>query len=875
MLGQFVAGLLAGWVSATRRFAWLVIALAVLATVVAADYTANNLTLNTDSADLLSPDLPYRKTYRAFQDAFPQLGDDIVVVIDGATPDQTEDAAIALSAKLREQPKLFKSVFYPAGDQFFRRNGLLFLDIEALQDLADRLADAQPLISTLAEDMSLRGLFDVLGLAVADVAKGNESAAPLARVLAMMADTVEARLAGHATLLSWRELMTGKSTTRAERRQFIIVQPAIDYSTLSPSAVAIAAIRRTAADLALDPAHGVRVRLTGGVPIREDELKSVRDSVGLASLISLVLVTALVFIGLRSPKLVLATVVSLLMGLTWTAAYATVAVGSLNLISVAFAVLFIGLAVDFCIQFGLRYKEEVDIGLGHALALRHAAMSAGQAVSLAALCAAIGFFAFVPTDYLGLAELGIIAGGGMFIGLFSALTVLPAMLSLSPPRPAKRPPARRAAVAGGAFIIRHAGAICVVALIVGLAALALAPSARFDFDPINLRDPSTESVQTYLDLASDSDTSPYSINVLTPSLAVAVDLGHRLEALDEVANVVTAASFIPKDQEDKLSVIEDMALFMIPILGVSETKPPPTAAERRQATETFVGDLATLADAGANAAALVAPGQRLSAGLRRVMAAGDDALAGLEHALLANLPARLDALRLSLDAGPVTLDDLPADLRARYLTEDGRARIEVFPAERLDDRAALERFVGAVRGVAPNATDVSVLLLEGVKAVIGAFKQAGVVAIALISLLLMVVLRSIADTLLVLLPLVLAAVLTVALTVLLDMPFNFANIIALPLLFSLGVAFGIYLVLRYRQEGSVAGLIATSTPRAALFSALTTMASFGSLLISHHRGTASMGALLVICLVLALGCTLIVLPALLAWRDGRRQRKGA
>ncbi|MFQ5773339.1 MAG: MMPL family transporter [Kiloniellaceae bacterium] len=870
--GRLVSRGLSRWVDGVRRFAWPVVLAAVLSCVAAGYYAATHLAVHTDIAAMLSPELPYRKNFLAFQEAFPQYDDNIVIVVEGNTPDQADDAAEKLAATLGSQTGLFKTVFYPAGHPFFRRNGLLYIGVDELEDLADRLADAQPLISRLAEDMSLRGLFDLLDEAAENVATGEKDPAPLVRVFRMIGDTVAARLDGRDARLSWRDLMAGEDSGASDRRAIIITQPTVDYATLRPGSTAIATIRQAARDLGLTGTHGVRVRLTGGVPLREEELQSVRGSVGLAGVISLLLVSALAFIGLRSPRLVLGTVAALVIGLTWTAAAAAVTVGHLNLLSVTFAVLFIGLAIDFSIQFGLRYREGVDGGLGHAEALRQAAANTGVAVTLAALCAALGFFAFVPTAYLGLSELGIIAGTGMAIGLFSAMTVLPAILSLMPLKPGSPLLERRSGAALGTFVHRHARAIVLGAAAAGLVALTALPALRFDFDPIHLKDPDTESVQTYLDLTQEASTSPYSAKVVTASLDAAAALAERLEKLTVVDQALTLRSFVPEDQEEKLGIIESMALFLLPALQVAQPKPPPTPAERQEATERFQRRLEALSDSP-NAGVLAEPARRLGALLGRFVArAGADAAAysALEGALISTLPGRLERLREGLEAEPVSLGDLPDDLRARFVAPDGRALVQIMPAERLTDPAALHRFVARISEVAPKSTGHPVLLAKGGDTVIGAFETAGALAIASIAVVLLIVLRSLRDTLLVLSPLVLAALLTGAIMVLAGIPLNFANIIALPLLFGLGVAFGIYLVLRHREVAHVGELFRTSTPRAVLFSALTTMASFGSLMVSSHRGTAGMGELLAVSLTLALACTLVVLPALLAWRARRR-----
>ncbi|MCK6452413.1 MAG: MMPL family transporter [Alphaproteobacteria bacterium] len=862
---------LGGLMAAAARLSWLVLGLALIVTAAAGFYIVGHLRMETDMNALLSADLPHRKTQAQFDAAFPQLGDNIVIVVDGATSGRADKAAAALAAKLRARDDLFKHVFHPDGDPFFRKNGLLFLEVDELHEMSDRLADAQPLLAVLAKDMSLRGLFDLLSLASTSVADGESDPAQLVRAFDRIADTILAHIEGRRVELDWSELMQAKPAGRSDLRRFILAQPYPDYSSLSLAEPAIDTVRSAVAELGLAESIGVRVRLTGGIPIRADELRSVSDGVGLASAISLVVVTALVVVGLRSVRLVIAIVLTLGMGLVVTAGFAALAIGHLNLLSVAFAVMFIGLAVDFGIQIGLRYKENRIAGLDHRQALRRSGSTAG-AVFLAALCATIGFLAFVPTAYVGLAELGIISAAGMVIGTTGALTVLPALLTVMRPGIAAAAQHRSSRLRWRIGVIeRFPGTICVAALALGLVSLVALPTIRFDADPIALDDPDAESVQTYLDLARDSSTSPYMANVVAPTLDAAAALARRLDELPVVDSTITLQSFIPQDQDEKLQIIASTALFLGPALETGRDLPPPSAAENRAAAARFLSDVRKLA-ASTRVGPLAEPARRLAASVERLRAdaaweAGGNAL---DASLFADLPRALEDLRLAMSAGKVALADLPADLRERYVASDGRARVEVVPRENLTDRDALRRFVSQVQRVAPDVTDTPVLLLEGGDAITGAFVQAGAFSFVLIASLLVAVLRSIVASVLVLLPLALALALTVATMAMIGMSFNFANIIALPLLLTLGVAFGIYLVLRYRETAGVAELLRTSTPRAVLFSALTTLVAFASLMASSHRGTAGMGALLAICLTLALCCTLVVLPALLALGERRR-----
>jgi uncharacterized protein (TIRG00374 family) len=462
-----------------------------------------------------------------------------------------------------------------------------------------------------------------------------------------------------------------------------------------------------------------------------------------------------------------------------------------------------------------------------------AAAHVGGPLTLCAVAAAIGFFAFLPTDYRGVSELGLISGVGMFIALFANLTVLPAFLTLLPLRPGAPLPRNRAGEWLQHAVAAHRRPVIAVALLLGLAAAGAVPFAWFDDDPLNLRDPRTESVSTLVDLLGDSRVQPYRAEVLAESLAEGEALAARLRALPEVEEATTLADFVPADQ--------DAAAI--------------STAERSQALAALRRSLAAAPDDVRVSAA------RFAAALDR-LGSGDDVAAGVERVLLDTLPQRLSDLGEALQASAVALEDLPAHIQARLVAADGRALVQVVPKGNLHDPGLRRRFVDAVTHLAPKAAGPPITITEAGRAVVRAFAEAAVLAVSLIIGLLVVLLRSGRETALVMAPLLLAAVLTVATSVILGIPFNFANVIVLPLLFGLGVAGAIHIVVRARGAGDA--LMATSTPRAVLFSALTTIGSFGALALSSHRGTASMGILLTIAICLSLVCTLIVLPALLA-----------
>jgi hypothetical protein len=255
-----------------------------------------------------------------------------------------------------------------------------------------------------------------------------------------------------------------------------------------------------------------------------------------------------------------------------------------------------------------------------------------------------------------------------------------------------------------------------------------------------------------------------------------------------------------------------------------------------------------------------APIRRLGRALAGIIA-NPDKIAPLDASLIGGLEEQLDSLRAALSAGPVTLADLPADLKRDWVADDGEARIEIFPKAGGMDDAAIRHFVDAVRAIVSDAGGAAVSIVESSRTIVNAFLTAGALAFAVIALLLFAVLRRLRDVLLVMAPLVLAALLTIATMVAIGLSINFANIIALPLLFGIGVAFDIYFVMNWRA--GLAGPLASATTRAVLFSALTTTATFGSLALSSHPGTSGMGVLLTIALFYTLLSTLFFLPALL------------
>jgi hopanoid biosynthesis associated RND transporter like protein HpnN len=892
-----VEAALQAWHELVCRYAFTVVFTATLAAGLSAYYVVENLGINTDTGDLLSEKLPWRATYLEYTTAFPQYADDIVVVIEGETPDQIHDAIPLLAARIGENPEVFESVFLGGDSDFFRTNGLLFLETEELEELADRLAEVQPFLARLAGDPSLSAFADLLTQTVEEITSGQSL--PVDATFDAVADVISAAHNGKRKNLSWQTLMSTEPVSDADRRAIIVVKPVLDFSLLLPGERAVQALRQLVVDANLTPDNGIRVRLTGGAALAYEELDSVTRGAQRAGLLALVMVSIVLAVGLRSVILVLATLLTLIFGLLYTAAFATFAIGELNMISVAFAVLYIGLGVDFAIHYCLRYQElSGDHGNGgNALALT--SRDVGSSLAVCAVTTATGFFAFLPTAYSGVAELGAISGTGMFVSLLVSLSLLPALLSIAP----KVTTPRHKVGPANAFATlpqRIPGKICVLAGAFGIAAIALLPSAEFDHNPIHLQDPTTESVITYRELLEQTDRSPLSIVAMVEGSVAAETLSTRLKQLPSVDTVITVETFLAAGQDEKLEIIEDIALTLGPDLEVDEnntagdskaaleglqrlrerllaysknlatdsvpTKTEASADRLLSALDTYLkklGELALTQSPGPG------PGESNGNGNNQ---SDDQPLIRLENALLVNLPGRLDALRQSLEAESFDAQTLPRDLFARWVSTSGSYRIEVLPRENLDDNRALEAFVAEAREVLPvKATGNAVINVEASAAVVSAFQQAFASAILIISILLLFLLERRRDVLFVLTPLLLAGLLTAATVVMLGESFNFANIIALPLLLGIGVDSAIHILHRHRSSPPTDGtLLSTSTARAVVVSAFTTACGFGNLAVSTHIGTASLGKLLAYGLCYMLICTLLLLPSMLTLADRKR-----
>jgi hopanoid biosynthesis associated RND transporter like protein HpnN len=829
----------------------------ILLTAATAAYDVARFSINTDIEALISPNLPWHQRQIELSHAFPQKG--ISVVVTAPTPENADDATNELQSALADQKGLFPTVVQPNSGDFFERNGLLFKSVDEVHSSLGGLSQGEPFIAPLASDPSLRGVARSLSMAAEGVEAGKLPIEKLAWPLSLAQRTLNDVLAGKSAVFSWQELLSGKPVQADSLRHFIEVQPTLDFSALQPGHRATDAIRRAAADLKLRDKFGAKVELTGQVPMNDDQFSVIRQSAVRDTSFAVLGVLVILWLALRSWKLIVAVFFSLMVGLAVTAALGLAMVGAFNLISIAFFVLFVGLGVDFGIQFSVRYRSErYDHDDLHE-ALRSAARKAGAPLALAASATAVGFFSFLPTNYQGLSELGLIAGCGMLIAFLCSITLVPAMLAVLDP-PAEKAPVGFAFLAPlDDLLQRHRVAVIAATVIVVLAGVPLLLQLPFDFNPVNLQNPDSASVKTYRELQHKLEASGNDAEILAPSLKEADGLAKRLQNLPEVARTITLSTFIPGDQDAKIEAIKSAARRIGPAVSPPQQQPAPSDEDVVAALRAAAADLTRAASGKSGSAADAA--RNVSGQLERLAASDAATRARAADAVVPPLQHDLDTLRKSLDPQPVTLRTLPRDVVREWMLPDGRARVEALPKGDASDTGVLRGFATAVLAVVPTAAGLGVSLYESGEAVTNAFIEAGALALAAIAILLFIALRRVVDVLLTLVPLLLAGAVTLEICALAGIALNFANVVALPLLLGVGVAFKIYYIMAWRAGKT--GLLQSSLTRAVVFSAMTNAVAFGSMWSSSYPGMSSMGKLMALALLCTMAAAVLFQPVLM------------
>ena len=847
---------LTNWTARVAQYARTVLTLILIITLGAGWVAVTRFEMNSDTSRLVRQDADWKRVHRAFLDVFPQYDRNTFVVVSGEQPRKVSRAARELTARIRARPDIFQSVYSPASGDFVDTYALLYLDPEQLNDAVSRLADAQPFLTAIAEDTSPGS---VLQLVIDALESGEPLPAGFTQMTDALNQAAELALAGAEQPPSWYEqLFPGAQDETFYQVIFIRGRP--DFGEDLPAARIIDTLESIISELDDPFREDVNIRLTGQVPLEHGEIVSALDSAEFAGALALVILIALLIWGVRSARIIAATYLSMLVGLIWTAAFAMLTVGQYNTISIIFLVMFIGLGVDFALHLCLKYQE-AGTKTDRVNALVETGWKLGPTIILCGVTSAIGFLSFVPTEYTGLAEMGIISGGGMVIAVVVSLTLIPAffMVVREPGAPIDLPFAGLMTN----LVTDHSRATAWATLALAVLLAVIASRASFDYSTLSLKDQDSEAMTTLRELQDEDIITDYALTWMAPDLETAARTKEQLMGLAEVSEVKTPQDYLPEYQEDNLMILEDAGYFLESIFD-------PVVIDRDFPDAAFVQLLGRLETSLEDAIP-----QQTDVGLQGSMHAFKTSVSALRTAdegarnrftglVLPPLRAEIDWLGKALFPEALTLEDLPDEMRERLISEDGRVLVSITPAGETLPVEAMRRFTESVRSVVPEVTGRPVLDLGIGEIVIEAFVIAIGLAVVSIFILLLLTLRSLLDSILVFIPLAMTAMLTLAASVLIDLPLNMANVVVIPLIFGLGVGNGIHIVKRYHQSANVNDLIHCSTPRAVFLSNLTTLGTVGALSFSSHHGIYSIGVLLTVALTALMFLTIISLPALLA-----------
>lgn len=880
-----------------------VLTVSLLLSLISAAYTWRNMQFLTGRDDLMPKNRQFHADYRAYREEFGDM-EEIVVVMEGEDQEKVGRFGNMLQRQLSKDKKVIREVFYPFGLPFFQKNALLFMPLPELQSLRENLVRAKPLLKELSASPSVQTLFSTLTGQIDQYVDGGSPSANGGRELqniVFMLDRLGKGLdqfgKGGTPSFSMEEFLAGtgsegqeSSFSKAGRMQILTVVPVKAANSFAPAEGAIRAIRLEINSLLGMPEFkGIKVGLTG-VPVLEyEEMTTSQRDISLATVISLLLTVILLLFAFRGWLNVVAAMVSLIIALAVSFGLATLLVGHLNILSMVFAVMLIGIGIEYGIQVVLRYQEEMAAGKAEADALRIGLEKNFVSIVMAAATTACAFLTFLFTDFNGIAELGMIAGCGIVVCVAATFTVLPAMLVLlSPFRRSKKPVVKPPVADAGSgkritrLLFGYPKAVIGITAVLCLASLYPLLHVKFDYNLLNLQAKGLESVEYAYKLMKNPESPGYFAVATASSAADADAKAGNLEALPTVDSVVSLNSFVPEDQARKLEVIDAIRTEL------ADVKPAPyeenlQVMELPAVFEAFRTSVARLAEnlekdkkpEAARVKGFLATLDRFFAGLEKEKDAGAlGMLRDFQGNMLAALPEKLEMLKGSLNAERVSSGDIPEELKSRFVGKTGKYLLQIIPSHDIFEYAPLKAFVDDVRKVDLHATGEPVMVYESMTIMRDSYRGAFIYAFIAISILLLITFRSVRASIIGLIPLVVGVLFMISAMWLMGINFNSANIIVLPLVLGIAVDSGIYIINRFSREGeSSVEVVSRSAGRGVIFNTFTIMATFGALMVSHHQGVFSIGAVMSLGMVACQVAFVLVLPAVLTVYADRYRKK--
>ena len=862
-----------------------ILGLALLFTILSIVYTKQSMEFLTGREDLMPKNAPFQMDHRAYLQEFGDQ-EEIVVVVESDDAEKTIRCSDAIFQRLSKENGVFHEIFYPGGLPYFRKNGLLFMPLEDIKNLRSTLTMAQPVLKDLAAAPSVQTLFTSLTGQIDGYLKNNdkESLESLTFMLATL-DKGFKSFDGKSSGMNMDSFLKGGGNDNPSmlenigKQQVITILPVKEAESFVPAEKAIKTTRAIVDEILAKPEfEGVTAGLTGLPVLENEEMATSQHDIGIATILSLTLTVILLLFAFRGLLNVISAMVSLLVGICLSFAFATAVIGHLNILSMVFAIMLIGLGIEYGIQVVLRYQEELRNGVEGMNAIETGLSANVRSIVMAAATVALAFGTFAFTDFKGIAELGIIAAGGIVICVITTFTVLPAMLILMErfrkPRPLAND-ARKTDMSEHPFfkaLFGHPRLVVFIIALLSLICVYPTLATRFDYNLMNMQAKGLESVEYAYKLMRSKENSGYFAVVMAENETEVQHLTQRLEKLPSVNHVVSLASLVPDQQKEKLAELAELRRTMDSLRpepyeeSLSLMELPSVFENFRTRVEALKINLekAKAPEAVPVAAFLTTLNGFFSALEKEKDRNAVVMLRDFQGSMFAELPEKLTMMKESLEASPISSADIPEQLKRRFVGKSGKLLLQVAAKEEIFDRQPLSEFVTQVKSVAPHATGEPVMVYESMTILRDSYLRAFTYAFIGIIVILLINFKSIRFAILGTLPLISGLLLMVGGMWIANVSFNSANIIVLPLILGVGIDSAIYIINRYRQGNESPPQVAVSAAGTGVFlNALTILFSFGALMIAHHQGVFSIGAVMSLGMTASVAVFLLFLPALL------------
>ena len=791
----------------------------------------SNLKINTSTDSLINEDLDFKKNQKKLKDSFKVLNNNILIRIKGENYDEVKFASEKFVKKLNDSDGV-SFVFSPNLDKNLKKNFFLFLNDFEKDNLIQKIYESQPFLSQINNhENKLEGLNNILELSLKSDSKEDKES--FANIFKIFNESLSLK-----KKVEWTNILS------SQKNEFFILF-GLSEEFLEKNSFKV--IYELLINFKSDQSPNIQVDYTGGLLIDYEEVASVSSGASFSGLLSFVLVAILLWIAFKDLYLLFSIVLTIILGLVITLGITTLVIGSLNLISVAFAVLFIGLSVDYGIQICSRIKEKNFLKHETIKEKTKIIESIGKTLFTASIPSIVGFLSFIPTDYVGLSELGIISAIGLLVGLILNIFFLPCLLGLF----LKKKKIGLIELNSNLYenlLINNKKKILIIFFIIVFYSSFNLSKITFDSDALNLKDQELQSVKLAKELIENNPTSDYIASVIfTEKELKSFKYDHPIFQNDIVSGYFSYEKIFEKYESEDLDYLKFL-------LSNKKFEKPSDGGDQIERLSLLLdkyiqGDFGQVSLNAKQLKENISLFQSDKISYLEIeeifFEKFDDLISGVLN--LGSIPDNLSS-------------EIPENFSNRYISDNNLYRVEIFPSRDLSKPEDLKEFVSTIETFFPGASGMPIVQFNAGKIVIGSFKQALIISLFFLILFLFLIFRKVNYVLVCLSSLVCAFILTIFFMIVLKLNFNFANMIAIPLLFSLGVSYPIYFIKRFDELGDFKKLFSSNTPLAILFSGLTTIFSFSTLFFSSHNGTSSMGLLLFISLSSTLITSLILLP---------------